>query len=257
MTPSIAIRFLHRTPLLCLPLLVAGCATLSALTLPESRGTAGAQTSLTSGPCASARESAAGLIAPGVLPSILFDQAASLLNSALEAKAARFTATYVARISLDRLVPGHCLRMQRLTQDGEVLSDLEIKVASRGGSSLELVPQRLNMTAFAASSSAQDGTVSAAVSVSASISYVNRRQIDGPAPITSFSLPIAAARVTLDRTPSDVLNGQRSPFFPDTGDRPVNIAISVTEHGDGGDTVQGGLDGFAANAAALRTLLGI
>lgn len=89
------------------------------------------------------------------------------------------------------------------------------------------------------------------------IQYVNPKEFDGPDPITTLSLPVASTRFTLGQSSPSSVEGQVSTLFPLLEGTPTNVAISVTEVGEGTSQLQAGLDGFQSNAAALKKILGL
>lgn len=242
---------------ICFPLILGACSTITALTLPEHRGTPSKDVRLSFGQCTSASEFSSLIDAPTII-STAINQVQSAFKSTIEKKKNRFTATYTARATLDSFRAGQCLRVLRYaSQDKEPLLDLEIELRPRGSSSVEFAPKKLLITDFATSTSPKNGNLSAVVSVSAAISFVNRNQVNGPDPITELELPIAFGNYTINKSPPEVFNSQSSKLFPRIDGRAVNVAISITEKGNGSKELQSGLDGFDANAAALRSILGI
>ena len=53
------------------------------------------------------------------------------------------------------------------------------------------------------------------------------------------------------------LKTQSSNLIPNLSDRPVNLAVSITEIGNGAGILRNGLEGFDENAEALRSILGL
>ena len=137
----------------------------------------------------------------------------------------------------------------------KIYLDLSLKTEDRGSGSLAIVPTNLKITKFGASTR-KSNKLSANISVSAGITYVNRSPIQGPIPITELVVPIASANYIIGETSNMDLNNQRSNLIPNLSDRPVDLLISLTEIGNGAGLLSNGLEGFDKNAEVLRSILG-
>lgn len=123
------------------PFMLSGCATFNAMVLPEEKGTVVDRSTLGYGACKEDPGDLESLVAPGAIVSVLFDQAVALTETALQKKERRFTSTYSAKITIDELLPGNCFKFVR-TAEGQTVSEIELKVLSRGKNSVELAVHR-------------------------------------------------------------------------------------------------------------------
>lgn len=249
----------YRSSPLCVAFafLLSGCATLNAISLPEARGDTSRNPQISYGTCDVLSASASSTSLDAALP-IVFDALASSFKSFIAKKASRFTQTFAAKATLSSFSPGQCLRLQRLTADsGASLFDVVIAIRSRGPHSIELTPIFLEVERFAASTSPVGGQNSATIAISAALSFVNGPPETSPTLISSFNIPIASTSYTIGSSPTDIAASQTSKLIPKTGNRAVNVAISVTEVGRGAGILGDALSGFDENAEALKSILGI
>lgn len=237
--------------------LLGSCAALNAVTLPETKGDASRNLRLSQGSCIALQERASAVPLTESVP-IIFDALASSFKSYLQKKSSRFTATYAARATFDSFYSGKCLRLQRLSVDGDTsLLDVVLEIRSRGPYSIELSPIYLNIIAFAASTSPVEGKDSATVSISVALSFVNGSPETVPTLLSELTIPVASAIYTINSSPTNIMQSQASKLVPRVGNRAVNVAISITEVGRGAEILGDALSGFDANADALKSVLGI
>lgn len=236
---------------------LGACTSLSALSLQEHPGDQSRNLRIDYGQCFQSGQFAPALDQAAAV-SFVLDGIQSAFKSALEKKLKRFSATYTIKATLNNLSPGHCLQIQRLDENGDkALLDLKMEIVDRGAGSIEFVPKRLSIVKFATSTSPDDGKLRAKIAISAGIAYVNRNPVQGPDPVTELIIPIASTNYTIGESSLGVLDGQSSKLIPSLTGRPVNIAISITETGNGAADLKSGLEGFDDNAEALRAILGI
>lgn len=244
--------------LVLLVALISGCSTTAALNLKEHRGDQSRLLKIGDNDCSNLR----ALGNETAIITFVLDSIQSAFKTAVENKLNRFSTTYTVKKTLPNLSPEMCLKIQRLSSEGKVLLELELKIENKGAGSLAIVPTNLEITKFGVSTIKAE-KLSANISVSAGVTYVNRNPIQGPNPVTELVVPIASVNYTIGLPSEDKKNQlsnlktQSSNLIPNLSDRPVNLAVSITEIGNGAGILRNGLEGFDENAEALRSILGL
>jgi len=233
--------------------LISGCSTTAALSLKEHRGDQSRLLNIDVNDCSNL----SALGNETAIITFVLDSIQSVFKTAVENKVNRFSTTYTVKKTLPNLSPEMCLKVQRLSSEKKVLLELELKIEEEGAGSLSLVPKSLKIKEFGVSTRKAE-KLSANIAVSAGITYVNSNPIQGPNSVTDLVVPIASFNYTLGESLSEeVINNQRSNLIPNLSDRPVNLAVSITEIGNGAGVLRNGLEGFDENAEALRSILGL